>query len=227
MVPLRPPAIWQSSAHPGFAAVLTFASGPTRPHLKDMAKDRKTFARLRPDHDPSLLSGPDSAWVRPIFSSATPGLAPSPFAEPCRSQNFDFANAAKEAESWRTRNRKRGSSPCPKPSHFLAFWPSDHCRPAPAAVSAPIAPPWARLAARHLGLRPTTTWHKARSPGASLARLQPIGALATDRMIHQRPAGAAPSSKAIRAMPRVAFCFAPAPARGPGLGKAHPCSPRS
>ncbi len=211
MVPRKPLAFWQKSAQPLRDLVLPFESRARRPHLNRRTMVRRPAVLFRLDCYPSLPLGPDLSWVGPLLYETC--------AEPCQSANSAFAKWSETADSAIIRNQNRGSSTCINPSPHWPSSPPSSCRAAWKAGSIPTARLLVPSAVLPLVPLPITTSRKAPLPAACSVSLPVIGATAARPLTPPRlPHGRVLSSKAIRALPRVAFLFAPAPAEGRAHG---------
>ena len=228
MDPRKPLANWQDSAQFGTAARMPFVSPWPIGKAEGRAKDRSAFAQVCRDCDPSRplwpVRNPDgpSFWgtcgsatfrATGIFSFSTPA---NPLWRWPRIQPGHWSLALRPT-------MKRGSLSC---INLSPHWPCLWFLPGATARSIPIVQVLAPLGAAFLAQSPTTIWRKAPLLVAFLAPWLQIRACAAKAIGHLNRLKS--DTKAIRGIPRVAFCVA-RPAEGGAiliLGR-RPCSRRS
>jgi len=246
MVPRKPLANWQNSAHPwgvaGLAVALRAVSvkdgameGAKRPFCLDCYPSFRLWP-VRPSDGPffnpraravfrqsaSLCFSTkakqlNTAGVMTLERGCFPKSDQPVWWVGSRAGRAQLSQAAGGLWSRTSTNLKRDRRKCINPSSLQPCWLGHPCCPHVArSPSAPIAPQWAQLAARCLARPPITTSRKARWLAGPLVALQAPTACATDPAIGRQPSGIA-SNRPSGVLPRVVFSFS-----GPAEGRRHP-----
>ena len=218
----------QDSAQFAIAGRKPFAPPQAIGKAEHRAKDRSSFARTCQDCYPSILlwpvrdpDGPSfwaargSATFRPtrIFPFSTPA---NPLWRCPRIQPGHWSPALRPT-------MKRGSLSC---INLSPHWPCLWFLPRATARSIPIVRVLEPLGAASSGRSRTTIWRKAPLSVAFLAPWLPIRACAAEPIGQLNRLNS--DTKAIRGIPRVAFCVArPAEGGSTTLGGRPACSRRS
>ena len=216
MVPRKPLANWQSSAHDQNRRRMSFASACGLGEAGSRAADRRLATLVckdtYPDCYPSLTLRLGPKWVEPFFLTRGAALA-----KIRQGGILGFSVRSNAVESAAITTLKRGSHTCV--SQFLSwhFYQRRLCPVAWRMVSTPIARHWVPLPAACLARPRTTIWRKARLSAASRVLSRAIRACATDLVTAPRQMrGGLTTFRAIGGDTPVAFSFAN-PAEG-GFG---------
>ena len=214
MVPLQPLLFWQHPAQGRFAQVLAFETAGAMAQVGLRVAAHHAKACLRQDCTPSLSLGPDPSRVGPRSG----GVSAAACAEPCQRAKSAFASPLETRACAPTITLQRGSSACINLSRLSPFCPRLPSRAAMASRSIPIVRRLAPWVVPPLALRPRTIWPKAPLRAAFWGRLRAIRACAADQA-DAATSGSGLTSRAIRAVLRVAFLLAMAPAEGCASGE--------
>ena len=201
MVPRKPLALGQNSAHPAVARGMSFALAPELDQAYQQAKGHQPDAAVCQDCTPSLLLRPGPPRVGSLFKGQVDSAA-----KIRRLDTFRCSAPTVALDSGAIATLKRGIHPCiNRLLRLLSSW----SLPLATVRSTPTARPLGPSVVWRSVLQPITTWRKVPSRAACSGRLPGIRVCAADRLTSARRCGVVSlEAKASKAPALVAFSFA-------------------